>query len=86
MGPPRQAPGGRPGAPDRQRRASLEEVAGSILEWTEQNHPDALKRTTAEIDAFLAELPQPIATPADEFVAELHAVLPQRWARKAERI
>ena len=39
------------------QRASLEEVAGSILEWTEQNHPDALKQTTAEIDAFFAELP-----------------------------
>jgi hypothetical protein len=35
---------------------------------------------------FFAELPQLIATPADEFVAELHAVLPQRWAREAEQI
>jgi hypothetical protein len=40
------------------QRASLEKVAGSILEWTEQNHPDALKRTTAEIDAFFAALAQ----------------------------
>ena len=68
------------------QRASLEEVAGSILEWTEQNHPDALKRTTAEIDAFFAELPPPLATPADEFVAELRAALPPRWADKAEEI
>ncbi len=68
------------------QRASLEEVAGSILEWTEQNHPDALKRTTAEIDAFFAELTPPLATPADEFVAELRAALPPRWAGKAEEI
>jgi hypothetical protein len=68
------------------QRASLEEVAGSILEWTERNHPDALKRTTAEIDAFFAELPPPLATPADEFVAELRAALPPKWADKAEEI
>ncbi|HUN78202.1 MAG TPA: hypothetical protein VMU32_04720 [Solirubrobacteraceae bacterium] len=68
------------------QRASLEEVAGSILEWTEQNHPDALRQTTAEIDAFFAELPPPVATPADEFLAELHGALPPRWADRAEEI
>jgi hypothetical protein len=68
------------------QRASLEEVAGSILDWTEQNHPDAVQRTTAEIDAFFAELPPPTAAPADEFVAELHAALPRQWADKAEAI
>jgi hypothetical protein len=68
------------------QRASLEEVAGNILEWTEQNHPDALKRTTGEIDEFFAQLPQPTATPAHEFLAELRAALPQRWAEKAEEI
>ncbi len=40
------------------QRASLEEVAGSILEWTEQNHPDAVEQTATEIDAFFAELPR----------------------------
>lgn len=68
------------------QRASLEEVAGNILEWTEQNHPDAVQRITAEIDAFFAELPPPVATPADEFIAELRAALPPRWADKAEAI
>jgi hypothetical protein len=68
------------------RRASLEEVAGSMLEWTEQNHPEALERTTGEIDEFFAQLPQPTATPPDEFLAELHAALPERWAEKAEKI
>ncbi len=68
------------------QRASLEEVAGSILEWTEQNHPDAVQQTTAEIDAFFAKLPAPTAAPADEFIAELRAALPPRWADKAEAI
>lgn len=68
------------------QRASLEEVAGSILEWAEQNHPDVLEQTTAEIDAFFAELPPTTATPDDEFVAELRAALPRRWAEKAEEI
>lgn len=68
------------------QRASLEEVAGSILEWTEQAHPEALDQTTAAIDAFFAELPPPTATPADEFVAELRAALPPQWADKAEAI
>lgn len=66
------------------QRASLEEVAGNIIEWTEQNHPDAVQRTTAEIDAFFAELPT--ATPTDEFIVELRAALPPRWAEKAEAI
>src|ERR1700684_1924224 len=57
------------------QRASLEEVAGNILEWIERTHPDAAQRTTAEIDAFFAELPAPVVTPADEFIAELHAAL-----------
>jgi hypothetical protein len=68
------------------QRASLEEVAGSVIEWTEKNHPEALERTTAEIDGFFAQLPAPTATPADQFVAELHAALPEHWARKAEEI
>jgi hypothetical protein len=68
------------------QRASLEEVAGNILEWTEQNHPESVERITAEIDEFFAQLPQPTATPADEFLAELRAALPQRWAEQAEKI
>jgi hypothetical protein len=68
------------------QRASLEEVAGGILEWTEQNHPDAAEQTATEIDAFFAELPAPAATPAAEFIAELRAALPPRWANKAETI
>jgi hypothetical protein len=68
------------------QRASLEEVAGSVIEWTGKNHPEALERTAAEIDGFFAQLPAPTATPADQFLAELRAALPERWARKAEEI
>lgn len=68
------------------QRASLEEVAGSILEWTEREHPEALAQTTAEIDAFFAGLAAPVATPADEFVAELRAALPSQWADRAVEI
>jgi hypothetical protein len=68
------------------QRASLEEVAGAILEWTESNHPEAAAQTTAEIDAFFAQLPEPTAAPPDEFLAELRAALPEPWARKAEEI
>ncbi|MHB1467780.1 MAG: hypothetical protein ACYCSI_16105 [Solirubrobacteraceae bacterium] len=67
------------------QRASLEEVAGSILEWTERNHPEAVEQTRAEIDAFFAALP-PATTSADEFLTELRAALPPRWASKAEKI
>lgn len=68
------------------QRASLEEVAGGILEWTERDHPQMLEQTTAEIDAFFAALPAPVAAPADEFVAELRRALPSRWADKAVEI
>jgi hypothetical protein len=64
----------------------LWKVAGSILEWTEQNHPEAVQQTTAEINAFFAELPSSTAAPADEFVPELRAALPRQWADKAEAI
>jgi hypothetical protein len=68
------------------QRASLEEVAGSILEWTEREHPEEIERTEAEIDAFFAELPPLMGTPAEDFLAQLRAALPQRWASKAEQI
>jgi hypothetical protein len=68
------------------QRASLEEVAGAILRWTESNHPEAVAQTTAEIDEFFAALPEPTATPPQEFLVELRAALPERWARRAEEI
>jgi hypothetical protein len=68
------------------QRASLEEVAGNILTWAEQEHPEHVDAFTAEIDEFFAALPAPTAQEPDAFVAELRAALPKRWATKAERI
>ena len=68
------------------QRASLEEVAGAILEWTEREHPQALDVVTAEIDEFFAQLPVPSAGAEEELLAELRQELPERWARKAEQI
>ena len=43
------------------RGACLEEVAGAILEWAEEEQPDILLEATQEIDAFFATLPDPKA-------------------------
>lgn len=68
------------------QRASLEEVAGNLLTWIEQTHPEHVEAFTAEIDAFFAALPAPTPQAPDAFVAELRAALPRRWAAKAEQI
>jgi hypothetical protein len=68
------------------QRASLEEVAGNLLSWAEQEHPEHVEGFTAEIDAFFAALPAPAPREADAFIAELRAALPRRWAAEAERI
>jgi hypothetical protein len=68
------------------QRASLEEVAGNLLSWAEQDRPEHVEAFTAEIDAFFAALPAPAPREPDEFVAELRAALPRRWAAEAERI
>lgn len=68
------------------QRASLEEVAGGLLDWAEREHPEHVEAFTAEIDAYFASLPAPKAQQPDAFVAELRAALPKRWAAKAEEI
>lgn len=68
------------------QRASLEEVAGSLLEWAEREHPEHVDVFTAEIDAYFAALPAPKAQQPEAFVAELRAALPKHWATKAEEI
>jgi len=68
------------------QRASLEEVAGNLLSWTEREHPEHIDAFTAEIDAFFATLSAPVARQPDAFVAELRAALPKRWAARAEQI
>jgi hypothetical protein len=68
------------------QRASLEEVAGGLLDWTQREHPEHVGSFTAEIDAYFAALPAPKAQEPHAFVAELRAALPKRWAAKAEEI
>lgn len=68
------------------QRTSLEEVAGGLLEQTEQDHPQQVSHVTAEIDRFFDALPEPTAADPDVFIADLHAALPEPWASEAEAI
>jgi hypothetical protein len=68
------------------QRASLEEVAGGLLDWAEREHPEHVEAFAAEIDTYLAALHEPKAQEPDAFVTELRAALPKRWATKAEEI
>jgi hypothetical protein len=68
------------------QRASLEEVAGGLLEQTERDHHRQVPYITAEIDRFFDALPEPTAADPDEFIADLRAALPGPWAAKAEAI
>jgi hypothetical protein len=68
------------------QRASLEEVAGALLEWAEHEHPTQVERLSSDIDDFFASLPEPQARERDAFVAELRAALPKPWAARAEEI
>ena len=68
------------------RRASVEEVAGGLLERASDDHARQ-EAVRAEIDRYFAEVHQP-AQPSsqDAFLAELHAMLPGKYAKQAERI
>jgi hypothetical protein len=67
-------------------RLALEEVGGELFEWAQQEHPDQAGEIRAEIDAFLASLPEPEPTPRDQFIAELRAGLPPEAAERAIEI
>ena len=68
------------------RRASVEEVAGGLLERASAD-PARQDAVRAEIDRYLAEIHRP-ARPAsqDVFLAELRQALPGKYAKQAERI
>lgn len=68
------------------QRASLEEVAGNLVTWAEEEHPEHVDAFTAELNAFFVSLPAPAPREPAAFVAELRAALPKRWAAEAERI
>jgi hypothetical protein len=68
------------------RRASVEEVAGGLLERASDDHARQ-EAVRAEIDRYFAEVRRP-ARPSspDLFLAELRETLPARYAKQAERI
>jgi hypothetical protein len=68
------------------RRASIEEVAGGLLEGVERDHPAQLVEVKAEVDRFFAALPTRRPSQPDEFLAELRGALPKRYAKQAEAI
>jgi len=68
------------------RRASVEEVAGGLLERTSDD-PARQEAVRAEIDRYFAEAHRSVQ-PASQnsFLAELREALPGKYARQAERI
>jgi hypothetical protein len=67
-------------------RASVEEVAGGLLERASSD-PAHEEATRAEIERYFAEIHQPAQpAPADSFLAELREALPEQYAEQAERI
>jgi hypothetical protein len=67
-------------------RRALEEVGGAMLDWAEREHLDQAEAVRAEIDEFFATLPEPKATPEDQFIAQLRAGLPADAAERAIEI
>lgn len=68
------------------RRASVEEVAGELLERAshDRGRQAAIR---AELDRYFAEIHEPAQpSPPDQFVAELYEALPGKYAKQAERI
>jgi hypothetical protein len=68
------------------RRASVEEVAGGLLEGVERDHPGQAEAISAGIERFFDSLPPRRAEQPDRFVAELREALPERYAGQAEAI
>lgn len=68
------------------QRASVEEVAGGLLEDVERQHPDQLGAIDTEVDRFFAALPPRRPDRPEDFLVELHDALPKRYAQQAEAI
>ena len=68
------------------RRASIEEVAGGLLEGVERDHPELVGVISAEVDQFFDALPERHPSAPDEFLAELRGALPEHYAKQAEEI
>ncbi len=68
------------------RRASVEEVAGGLLERASSD-PSQQAAVRGELDRYFAEVHQPAQpSPQDQFLAELREALPGKYAKQAERI
>jgi hypothetical protein len=68
------------------RRASVEEVAGGLLETVEREAPGQVAAVGAEVDRFVSALPARRASEPDVFLVELRDALPKHYAKQAEAI
>jgi hypothetical protein len=68
------------------RRASVEEVAGGLLELVERKAPDQLSAISDEVDRFFETLPARRPADGAGFLQELRDALPARYADQAEAI
>jgi hypothetical protein len=68
------------------RRASVEEVAGGLLERASSD-PSRQAAVRGELDRYFAEVHQPAQpSPRDQFLADLREALPGKYAKQAEHI
>lgn len=69
----------------RARRASVDEVAGSLMDAAERDHPELVEQIDREIAHYFDEIhPQPDVPGG--FLQEMRAALPPEHAQTVERI
>jgi hypothetical protein len=68
------------------QRASVEEVAGGLLELVGDRAPDELSAVSDQVDRFFEALPPRRPVDSAEFLAELREELPKRYAERAAAI
>lgn len=68
------------------RRASVEEVAGGLIELVERESPDQVPAVSAEVDRFFEALPARVPVDGTAFLRELREELPKKYAERAEAI
>jgi len=68
------------------QRAPIEGVAGGLLEEVERDYPEQVEAVRGDIDRFFDSLPPRRPSSRDEFLGELHDLLPPKYAKQAEAI
>ena len=68
------------------RRASVEEVAGGLLELVEEKAPDELSAVSGQVDRYFDALAPRRPVDGAEFLAALRDELPKKYAERAEAI